>query len=157
MGIETPWFKVITAKLEPVLDWARSRSLWPLMFSPACCAFEMLAAGAPRFDWFERSGALWRASPRHSDLMIIAGTVTYKLASTVELLYNQMPEPKFVISVGSCSISGGPFYDSYSVVRGVDRIIPVDVYVPGCPPHPEAICNGFKMIQEKIIGKKLKR
>lgn len=153
--IENPALKVVTTKLEVVLNWARARSLWPLMFSPACCAFEMLGAMAPKYDWFERSGALFRASPRQSDLMIVAGTVTYKLAPTVKLLYEQMPDPKWVIAMGSCSVAGGPFYDSYAVVRGVDNIVPVDIYVPGCPPHPEALCNGFLMLQEKIMDKKL--
>ncbi len=140
---------LITTRLEYVFNWARKSSLWPVTFGLACCAIEMMAAGAARFD-IDRFGAgIFRASPRQSDLMIVAGTVTLKMAPVVRKIYDQMPEPKWVISMGACANSGGLF-DSYSTLQGVDKIIPVDVYIPGCPPRPESLLYGFMRLQDKI-------
>ena len=140
---------LITTRLEYVFNWARKSSLWPVTFGLACCAIEMMAAGAARFD-IDRFGAgIFRASPRQSDLMIVAGTVTLKMAPVVRKIYDQMPEPKWVISMGACANSGGLF-DSYSTLQGVDKIVPVDVYIPGCPPRPESLLYGFMRLQDKI-------
>ncbi|MEE8402928.1 MAG: NADH-quinone oxidoreductase subunit B family protein [Candidatus Hydrothermarchaeaceae archaeon] len=149
---------VITTTMDKLLfRWARRKALWPMTFGLACCAIEMMAAGASRFDLFERFGMLFRASPRQSDLMIVAGTVTNKMAPNVKRLYDQMPEPKYVIAMGECAISGGPFYDSYSVLDGVDKIIPVDVYVPGCPPRPETLIYGVMKLRERIKNGDIER
>jgi NADH-quinone oxidoreductase subunit B len=141
---------IFVTSLDFVFNWARRSSLWWLQFGIACCAVEMISAQMPRFDMGERFGSLYRASPRQADLMIVSGTITKKLAPVVRTLYDQMPEPKWVISMGSCANVGGPF-DTYAVVQGVDQIIPVDVYVPGCPPTPEALYHGFLRLQNEVI------
>jgi NADH-quinone oxidoreductase subunit B len=134
----------------PVVNWARKSALWPMTFGLACCAIEMIACGAGRFD-IDRFGAgVFRPSPRQSDLIIIAGTVTLKMGPVVRRVYDQMPEPKWVIAMGACASTGGPF-DSYSTMQGVDRTIPVDVYIPGCPPRPEALLYGLMRLQDIIM------
>lgn len=143
---------IFVTTLEALYNWGRRSSLWPLQFGLACCAFEMIAAAAARFD-IDRFGAgLFRASPRQADLLIISGTVTKKMAPQVVRLYNQMPEPKYCIAMGACAISGGPFKDGYNVVKGIDKYIPVDVYIPGCPPRPEALLEGLMKLQKKITA-----
>ena len=144
---------ILTTKLDDLINWGRKSSLWYLLFGLACCGIELMQTGGPRSD-LDRFGAVFRATPRQSDLMIVAGTLTYKMASRCRLLYDQMPEPKYVISMGSCANCGGLFQLSYSVVKGVDKIIPVDVYVPGCPPRPEALTEGLLKVQEKVMKEK---
>jgi len=144
----------ITTSIDRVLNWARESSIWPMGFGLACCAIEMMAASASRFDIARFGAEVFRASPRQSDLMIVAGTLTYKMAKRTKLLYDQMPDPKYVISMGSCANCGGLFQLAYSVCKGVDKIIPVDVYVPGCPPRPEALTEGLLRIQDKIMREK---
>jgi len=140
---------VITAKLDDLLAMGRSNSLWTLTFGLACCAIEMISAHMAHHD-FDRFGIVTWPSPRQSDVMIVAGTVVKKMADPIRLLYEQMPDPKWVIAMGTCATSGGPYYKSYSVVMGVDHIVPVDIYVPGCPPRPEALMDGFMKLQSKI-------
>ena len=150
MGIVEHRFQenILTTTLDYLVNWARKSALWPMTFGLACCAIEMMASGASRFD-FDRFGVIFRATPRQSDVMIVAGTVTYKMAPVVRKVYDQMPEPRWVISMGSCSTSGGPF-NSYSTLQGVDQVVPVDIYISGCPPRPEALMWGVLKLQEKI-------
>ncbi len=141
---------ILITSVDKLFNWARLSSLWPMTFGLACCAIEMMATGASRFD-LDRFGIMFRASPRQSDVMIVAGTVTLKMATRLKLLYEQMPEPKYVISMGSCATCGGPYWNhGYHVLKGVDKIVPVDVYVPGCPPRPEALIDGLLELREKI-------
>ena len=142
--------------LDQVLNLARANSLWPMTFGLACCAIEMMATGASRFDMARFGCEVFRPSPRQSDLMIVSGTVTRKMSSAVVTLYDQMPEPKWVLAMGNCAISGGPFVfpGQYSVVEGVDKLIPVDVYVPGCPPRPEALLEGILKLEEKLTQRR---
>jgi len=146
---------ILLTTLDAVLDWARRSSLWPVTFAPACCAFELICTAASRFDISRFGMEIFRASPRQADLMITAGTLTWKMAPQVRRIYDQMAEPKWVIAMGACAISGGIFTGSYSVVPGYNRIIPVDVYVPGCPPRPEALLYGIRMLQNKIAKRSL--
>jgi NADH-quinone oxidoreductase subunit B len=144
---------VFLTSIDNVLNWGVSNSIWPLTFATSCCGIEMMAAGAPRHDFARFGIEVYRASPRQADVVVIAGTINHKMAPILKRLYDQMPEPKYVIAMGACAISGGPFfYNSYSVIRGVDHIIPVDVYVPGCPPRPEALLYGVMQLQRKIKG-----
>ena len=135
-----------------LFSWSEQKSIWPLTFGIKCCAIEMMAFGASRFDC-DRMGVFFRASPRQADLMIIAGPATIKLRDVITRLYDQMPEPKYVIAFGECAICGGPFWDSYSVINGVDKLIPVDIYVPGCPPRPEQLLLAIRKLQERIDEK----
>ena len=143
----------VLADSESLFDWARTGSLWPMTFGLACCAVEMMHAGASRYD-LDRFGMLFRPSPRQSDVMIVAGTLVNKMAPALRKVYDQMADPKWVISMGSCANGGGYYHYSYSVVRGCDRIVPVDVYVPGCPPTAEALLYGILQLQNKIRNKK---
>ena len=141
---------VLLASVDAMLNWARRSSLWTVLAFPACCAFELIATAASRYDISRFGMEILRASPRQADLMITAGTLTWKMAPQIRRIYDQMAEPKWVIAMGACAISGGIFSGSYSVVPGYNRIIPVDVYVPGCPPRPEALLYGIKMLHDKI-------
>lgn len=150
MGIESCFGDtIITTTLEKVVNWARKSSLWPATFGLACCALEMMATAAARYDIARFGAEVFRASPRQADLMIVAGTLTRKMAPVARRIYNQMPNPKWVIALGACACSGGIF-DTYAVVQGVDEIIPVDVYVPGCPPRPESLLYAIMQLQKKI-------
>ncbi len=142
---------VFITSIDKVLSWARLSSLWPMTFGLACCAIEMMATAASRYDLDRLGAGVMRPSPRQTDLMIVAGTVTIKMAERIKRLYDQMPEPKYVLSMGSCATCGGPYWQhGYHVLKGVDLIVPVDVYVTGCPPRPEALIDGVIKIQEKI-------
>ncbi len=142
--------------LEQAINWSRQNSLWPLTFGIACCAIEMMSSASPRHD-IERFGCgAFRATPRQADLMIVAGTVTYKMASRIRRLYEMMPEPKYVIAMGACTVGGGPYFKwGYHVCKGVDLVVPVDVYVPGCPPRPEALLEGLMRVQDKVAAHKI--
>ncbi len=144
---------VLTTKVDDLLNWTRKSSLWYMLFGLACCAIEMMQTGGPRAD-LDRFGMVPRATPRTSDLMIVAGTLTLKMALRTKVLYEQMPEPKYVLSMGSCANCGGLFQLAYSVCDGVDKILPVDVYVPGCPPRPEALTEGLMLVQKKMMAEK---
>ena len=160
--MKQPWIEgrfeenSITTTVEQAINWARQSSIWPMTFGLACCAIEMMAAGASRFDMDRFGAGAFRATPRQADLMIVAGTVTYKMASRVRRLYNMMADPKYVMAMGACTIGGGPYFKyGYHVVKGVDLVVPVDVYVPGCPPRPEALLEGLMRIQDKMKGHKI--
>jgi NADH-quinone oxidoreductase subunit B len=146
------WLKhnVIVTTIDTVLNWARGNSLWPLTSGLACCSIEMMHASASRFDLARFGYEVFRPSPRQADVMLTTGTLTWKMAPVFVKLYEQMPEPKYVVAMGSCAISGGPFVDSYSVVPGIDKVVPVDVFIPGCPPRPEALINAMIELKRKI-------
>ena len=141
---------ILITTVDAMLGWSRRYSTWPVNFGLACCAFEMIASASSRFDLSRFGMDIFRASPRQADLMIVAGTLTWKMAPILKRIYNQMAEPKWVLAMGACAISGGTFRESYSVVPGVNRIVPVDVYVPGCPPRPEGLIYGITMIHDKV-------
>ena len=145
-----PGGSFVTTSLDYVFSQSQASSLWYLLFGTACCAIELMATGASRYD-FDRLGMIFRASPRQSDLIITAGTITKKMAPRLRLLYDQMAEPRYVIAMGGCTVGGGPFYyDSYAVEKGIDHIVPVDIYIPGCPPRPESLLEGCLALQKKV-------
>jgi NADH-quinone oxidoreductase subunit B len=143
---------IFTTTFEELYNWGRKNSVWPLTFGLACCAIEMIATTMARYDLARFGAEVFRPSPRQADLIIVSGTVTKKMAPLIVRLYDQMPEPKYVIAMGACAISGGPFRDGYNVLKGIDRYIPVDVHIPGCPPRPEALISAFMTLQEKIAA-----
>ena len=146
---------VFVTTLQELYNWGRRSSVWPMQFGLACCAIEMIATTMARYDMARFGAEIFRPSPRQADLMIVSGTVTKKMAPQVVRLYNQMAEPKYVIAMGACAISGGPFKQGYNVLKGIDRYIPVDVHIPGCPPRPEALLHAFITLQNKIDGQRL--
>ena len=142
---------ILFSTVDGIINWGRKNSIWPLTFATSCCGIEMMAAGASRHDFARFGIEVYRASPRQADVIVVAGTIVHKMAPVLKRLYDQMAEPKYVIAMGACAISGGPFFlNSYSVVRGVEHVIPVDVYIPGCPPRPEALLYGIMQLQRKI-------
>jgi len=148
---ETAGGGIVLSKLDDIINWARSNSLWPLTFATSCCGIEMMAVAGAKYDFSRFGFEVARATPRQADVIIIAGTIVNKMAPVLKRLYDQMADPKYVIAMGACAISGGPFfYNTYSVVKGIDHIVPVDVYVPGCPPRPEALIYGIVQLQRKI-------
>jgi NADH-quinone oxidoreductase subunit B len=147
---------ILITQVDKLINWTRRNSVWPMTFGLACCAIEMMATGAATYDIDRFGSGPFRATPRQADLMIVAGTVTHKMAPRVRRLYDQMPEPKYVIAMGACTVSGGPYIKhGYHVLKGVDRVVPVDVYVPGCPPRPEALLEGLFRVQEKIARERI--
>ena len=148
---------IFVLPFEQLYNWGRKSSIWPLQFGLACCAIEMIASAASRYDLARFGAEVFRATPRQADLMIVAGTVTKKMAPQVVRLYNQMPEPKYCIAMGACAIAGGPFKDGYNVLKGIDRYIPVDVHIPGCPPRPEALIHAIMTLQRKIANQHLEK
>lgn len=148
--------QVTITTIDKLYNWSRRSSLWPLMFGLACCAIEMIATAASRYDFSRFGMEVMRPSPRQADMMIVSGTVTKKMIVTIVRLYNQMPEPKYVVAMGACASGGGPFKEGYNVVSGVDKFIPVDVYIPGCPPTPQALLNGLITLQKKIDKESIK-
>ncbi len=148
---------IVATTFEQLYNWGRKSSIWPLQFGLACCAIEMIATAAARFDLSRFGAEVFRASPRQADLMIVAGTVTKKMAPQVVRLWNQMPEPKYCIAMGACAIAGGPFKQGYNVLKGIDRFIPVDVHIPGCPPRPEALLHALITLQKKMDAQRFKK
>ncbi|MBN2753529.1 MAG: NADH-quinone oxidoreductase subunit NuoB [Candidatus Goldbacteria bacterium] len=156
--LKIPGGQIITTSIDWMLNEGRKNSLWTLTFGIKCCAMEMMAAGAAKYDWSRFGFEVPAASPRRADVMIVAGTVVKKMAPVIKRLYEQMAEPKYVIAMGACAVSGGPFvYDSYSVIHGVDEVIPVDIYLPGCPPRPEALLDALIKLQKKISSQSIVR
>ncbi len=149
--------QVAITSLDRIYNWGRRNSVWPMMFGLACCAIEMICVAASRYDFARFGMEVMRPSPRQSDLMIVSGTVTKKMIPQIVRLYNQMPEPKYVLAMGACASGGGPFKEGYNVVSGVDKFIPVDVYVPGCPPTPQALLNGLITLQKKIDKQSIRK
>ncbi len=148
--------EIILTKVEDMINLARSGSIWPMTFGIACCAIEMMATGASNFDMDRFGAGVFRGTPRQSDLMIVAGTVNVKMGLVIKRLYHQMPEPKYVMAMGVCTIGGGPYFKyGYNVLKGVDKIVPVDIHVPGCPPRPEAVLEGLMRLQEKIKAQRI--
>jgi len=154
MGLESE-IPVLTTTVEKMVQWARRSSLWPVTFGLACCAIEMMAMSCSRYDIARFGAEVFRGSPRQSDLMIVAGRLSRKMAPALRRIYDQMPEPKWVISMGACATSGGVF-DNYAIVQGVDKIVPVDVYIPGCPPRPEMLIHAVMMLQDKIMKESIR-
>ena len=152
---QSPGDNIITTTLGKLISWGRANSVWPAQFGLACCAMEMISMAGPRYDVGRFGSEAMRASPRQSDLMIVSGRVSQKMAPVLREIYDQMPEPKWVISMGACASTGGVF-NNYALVQGVDKIVPVDVYVPGCPPRPEELINGLMILQEKIKAQGLR-
>jgi len=148
--------QVTVTSLDKIYNWSRRNSLWPMMFGLACCAIEMICTAASRFDFSRFGMEVMRPSPRQADVMLVSGTVTKKMVPQIVRLYNQMPEPKYVIAMGACASGGGPFKEGYNVVSGIDKFLPVDVYIPGCPPTPQALLNGLITLQKKIDKESLK-